>query len=80
MADDEEVQRFGKKTGKTDGRLVVAIVGLLLAAVFVAQNRDDVQLTLLFFDVTMPLWIGLLITVVISAGAGFLLGRGRYKP
>ena len=80
MADEEEVQRFGKKTGKTDGRLVLAIVGLLLAAVFVAQNRDDVQLTLLFFDVTMPLWIGLLITVVISAGAGFLLGRGRYKP
>lgn len=76
---DEEVHHFGKKTGKADRRLVVGVIALLFAGVFVAQNREEVQLTLFFVDVTMPLWIGLLVTVVISAVAGFLLGRGRYK-
>ena len=55
------------------------VVVLLAIGVFIAQNRDEVRLTVLFFDLTVPLWIGLLITVALSMGVGFLLGRGRYK-
>ncbi len=77
MADNDE--RYGKKASKVDARLVIGVLVLILIGIFVAQNRDDVQLSILMVDITMPLWIGLLITVVLSLGVGFMLGRGRYK-
>ncbi len=74
-----DAQQYGKKTGKFDARLVLGVIVAVLIGVFIVQNREDVPLTIFFFEVSMPLWIGLLITVLLSAAVGFLLGRGRYK-
>ncbi len=49
--------------------------GLVVAAVvaFVAQNTDDTEVTWLFFDVTQPLWIVLVVTAAATLLAGELL-------
>jgi len=76
---DKDAKQYGKDTNKVDGRIIVGLIVLVLIVIFVMQNRQDVELTLFVFDFTTPLWIGLLVTVLLSMGVGFLLGRGRYK-
>jgi len=76
---DGEVHTYGKGSRKTDARLVIGILILILLLAFIFQNRDKVELSILMFDVSMPLWIALAGTLVISLGVGFMLGRGRYK-
>jgi uncharacterized integral membrane protein len=71
--DDDGVQREGRS--HVDGRLVVGAIVLVLLVVFIAQNTEDAQLHFLFFDFTASLWLMLTITVVLSLGVGFLLGR-----
>jgi uncharacterized integral membrane protein len=73
VARDESVQREGK--GHIDGRLVVGGIILVLLIVFIAQNTYETPLNFLFFDFSAPLWLMLAITVVLSLGIGFLLGR-----
>ena len=58
-------------------RYWVAIVLVLLAAIFVAQNRMRIPVNLLWVSVISPLW--LLLTVIFLAGlvTGLLLHRRR---
>jgi uncharacterized integral membrane protein len=59
---------------------VVGAIVLVLLIVFIAQNPDDTRLHFLFFDFSAPLWLMLAITVVLSLGIGYLLGRrGRRR-
>jgi uncharacterized integral membrane protein len=74
VAKDEPAQRQARGV---DGRLVVGGIVLVLLLVFVFQNTYDTALNFLFFEFTAPLWLMLAITVVISLGIGFLLGRRR---
>lgn len=60
-------------------RQVVAIVLAVLALVVVLQNREDVTLTLLMIDVTMPLWIASLVLLLIGALVGWLLASRRRR-
>lgn len=76
---DEQVHQYGKGVRKNDGRLVIGIVVIALLGAFILQNRDEVNLTILVFDFSLPLWIALGGTLLISLGVGFMLGRGRYK-
>lgn len=66
----------GKASGRglrermTAGRIAVLVLGLL-ALVFVFENTGDVRIRLIVPQVTMPLWLALLATLVI----GWLCGR-----
>ena len=73
MAKDPPVNREGK--GHIDARVVVGGILLALLLVFIFQNTNETQLNVLFWDVNWPLWLTLAITVVISLGVGFMLGR-----
>jgi uncharacterized integral membrane protein len=61
------------------GKQIGAGVVLLLLVVFVLQNTDTTSVTVLFFDLTFPLWMVLAIAILLSVGVGFVLGRSRYR-
>ena len=53
-------------------------LGLLLvvvAIVFIAQNRNDVTIWLLWASVSAPLWLVLTVVALIGVAAGYLFGR-----
>ena len=60
-------------------RVIVAIVLIVIAIVFVAQNTHEATMSFLWFDFTAPVWLGFLIDVVLGVAIGFLLGRARYR-
>ena len=53
-------------------RLAVAVLAIIAALVFMAQNNERVELNFLSFEVSTRLWVGLLATLVLGA----LLGQG----
>jgi uncharacterized integral membrane protein len=59
-------------------------LGLLLvviATAFIAQNRSDVTIALLWFTVSAPLWVVLALISLVAFAGGYLLawGRGRRR-
>ncbi|MFI0899209.1 LapA family protein [Streptomyces sp. NPDC020983] len=62
--------RGGLRDRLTPGRVAVLVLGVL-ALVFIFENTQDVRIRLLVPEVTMPLWLALLIPYVI----GWLCGR-----
>lgn len=75
MANDAPVNREGKS--HVDPRMVVGGILLVLLLVFIFQNTNEANLNVLFWEVSWPLWLVLAITIVISFGVGFMLGRRR---
>jgi uncharacterized integral membrane protein len=71
IGDSETVSSARKKDRDVPARLVVAVIALVLAAVFVFQNTDRVETKFLFFDGTQPLWFLILVSVLL----GVLLGQ-----
>ena len=67
-----------KKSGLS-GRAIGGIVVALLVVVFIAINRDQVEVSFVFFTTTLALWVALTIAAVGGLVAGFLIGRRRYK-
>jgi putative membrane protein len=59
-----------KASKRISGRGIAALIILVVAVVFMAQNTDSVNVTFLFFDLSMPLWLVILIVFVL----GMLLG------
>jgi uncharacterized integral membrane protein len=59
----------------TAGRITVLVLAVL-ALVFIFENTRQIKIRLLIPEVTMPLWIALLITFVIGALSGVYLKRG----
>lgn len=62
----------------TPGRVVVLVLGAL-ALVFIFENRQDVRIRLVGPEVTMPLWLALLITFVVGWLCGRFLRRSRRR-
>ncbi|NGO09670.1 LapA family protein [Streptomyces sp. HC44] len=61
----------------TPGRIAVAVLAVL-ALIFVFQNTGDTEIRLIVPEVTMPLWLSLLGTMVIGALCGaYFMGRRR---
>jgi len=54
---------------------------IVLAIVFIVQNRADVTIVLLWINVSAPLWLVLTLITLIGFGAGYLFswGRGRRR-
>ena len=68
-----------KKSGLS-GRAIGGLVIAALVVVFIAINRDQVEVSFVFFSATIALWVALTIAAVGGLLAGFLIGRKRYKP
>lgn len=60
-----------------DTRWVVGGVLLVLAIVFILENREPVGIRLLIPVVTMPQWAALTLTLVIGFAVGMLVSRRR---
>lgn len=58
-------------------RRVVALVLLVLAVVFIVENRDLTEIRLLIPVVLMPLWAALVIPLIIGLVVGVIVGRQR---
>jgi uncharacterized integral membrane protein len=56
------------------GGAIGTLVGLVLLAIFMAQNTDDVSVEFLSWEFTWPLWLVMLVSAV--AGALIWLGLG----
>jgi uncharacterized integral membrane protein len=58
-------------------RLIAALVVVALAVLFIAQNRDTVQIQLFAATLTSPLWLLFGVLAGLGALIGFLLARRR---
>ena len=59
-------------------RLVVLALLVVFALVFVLLNRDDVEVSFVFFTATTPLIVALVLVGLIGAVAGWL-ARGQVR-
>jgi len=65
-----------RPSGKQIGAGVVALV----LVVFVLQNTQTTTITMVVFDVSFPLWLVLIGTILLSVGVGYVLGgRGKTR-
>ena len=60
-------------------RAITGIVVVLLLFVFLAVNRDDTEVSFIFFTTTTALWAALGVAAVGGFLAGFVMGRSRYR-
>ena len=71
-----------KPRRRVDNRAIVRLVVLALlvvfALVFVLLNRDDVEVSFVFFTATTPLIVALVLVGLIGAVAGWL-ARGQVR-
>lgn len=75
MSTDTKAGRRPLRDRMTGGRITVLVLAVL-ALVFIFENTRQIKIRLLIPEVTMPLWIALLITFVIGALSGVYLRRG----
>ena len=68
MADDVE----GRKASPA---LIGGLVLALAAVIFIAQNRDEIDIDFLFWTFTARVWTALVISGVLSILAAELIGR-----
>jgi putative membrane protein len=57
------------------GRLIVALVLLVLAIIFIAENNQKVRIHFIFFTAHSRLWVGFLVSLVF----GMLLGQAFFS-
>lgn len=62
----------------TLGRIMALILGAL-ALIFIFENTGKVRIRLIIPEVTMRLWVALLITFVIGLLCGFVLRRSSRR-
>lgn len=62
-------------TPKRIGALVVGVIALI----FVFSNTGDATLNWLFWQISAPAWVMLLLLLLAGMAVGFFVGRRRYK-
>ena len=68
------------EVGRQQGFLIGGGILLVLLLLFIFQNTADTTFKYLFWDFTLPLWLGLLITAVVAFVVGqFALMWRRHK-
>ena len=70
----ERDERKGLDERRLSPALIGGIVLALAAIAFVAQNRDEVTIHFLFFDIESRIWTLLLVTSVLAIVAAELIG------
>jgi uncharacterized integral membrane protein len=67
---DDERNNDGATGSKASGALIIAGIIVILVAIFVAQNTEDVSFEFLWVNFEWPLWLVLTIVFVLGAVAG----------
>lgn len=57
----------------------IAIVLVVLTAIFILQNRNRVDINLFWMHASMPLWLVLFLIAAIGAAIGYLVSRRRHR-
>ena len=57
----------------------LAIVLVIVAVIFILQNRSQASLSLFNLNIVMALWLILAIVFIVGLLAGFLLSRRRHR-
>ncbi|MCD2110692.1 MULTISPECIES: LapA family protein [Rhodococcus] len=66
-----------RRSFRVTPRRVLAVVLVLLAALFVLQNRNSTSIDLFWISLQAPLWLVLVVIFAVGWVAGFLFARGR---
>jgi len=77
MSAVEHPHSIGTKVSRFAARNWAAIALVVLAAVFIGQNRDQQRINLLWISLESPMWLLLSAMLVIGIAAGLLLNRRR---
>lgn len=78
--DDNATVSSAKERGREfPVRIIVAGIALVLAIIFVVQNRDEVETNFLFVHGTQPLWFLILINLLLGALLGQAIGMLRRR-
>ena len=76
---DDHGDVHGPKKFQWTPRAVAAVVGLVVAVVFILSNRQSGKISFLWLHVTMPVWVALLVAtllgLVVGAGTGYRRGK-----
>jgi uncharacterized integral membrane protein len=79
-AASSQPQRSGRvQDARRLTRLLVAAAALIYAGIFIALNRDKVQIHFLFFTVTSRLWVGFLVCIALGMLVGQTVGLYRRR-
>lgn len=77
---DEDAEKSGLRLS---GGVISALSGVGLLAVFMIQNTDEVNVTFLFWDFSMPVWLltlgAAILGAVIWLGLGILRRHRRRR-
>jgi lipopolysaccharide assembly protein A len=57
----------------------ILIVLVIVAVVFIVQNRANTTIQLFWAQVVMPQWMYLAVVFLLGLGAGLLIGRNRRR-
>ena len=83
MTERQTTQRPADGTASKSGgfptRLIMPGILTIIAIVFMAQNRQNVSVSLIFATVTISLWLILTIIFVVGLLVGLLVARSRGK-
>jgi uncharacterized integral membrane protein len=60
-------------------RLLAAVAISVLLVLFIVMNRRQTRISFIVFDADAALWVALAIAALAGFGAGFLVGRKRYR-
>jgi lipopolysaccharide assembly protein A len=83
MATDELAGSAGSPPKRARRRIAVrywiALILVALAAIFIAQNRDQPRVHILWITVQAPMWFILTVMLAVGILVGLLLRRRRRK-
>lgn len=74
--DPPHEERHGFRTNPR--QIVGGVVAVVLVA-FVIANGDQQEISFLFWEATVPLWLALGLSALLGLAVGFLLGGRRQK-
>jgi uncharacterized integral membrane protein len=66
VRDDQNPQQ----TSRISPRMIVVIVLAVLALIFVIQNSESHRIDMLFWNVSMPLWLWMIILLAVGVVIG----------
>ncbi len=75
----DDVPDAGGGGFQPSGRQILGAVVAVVLVVFIAANNDDTEVSFVFFDATLPLWIVLALTALLGVGIGMVIGTRRAR-
>lgn len=66
MSDWNDGAGVDKENKRVSVGLIVGAIGGVVLLLFILQNTDDADINFLFWDIGMPLWMLLVITILIT--------------